>query len=205
MTPADSLGLRGMLSLPTQAQGIVVFAHGSGRLSRRNTFVARSLQNAGMATLLIDLLHDKEAQDRTRTFDTGFLADRLLAVTHWLSKQPETRALKLGYFGAGTGAGAALQAAARQPQKITAIVSRGGRLDLAMAYLHRVQAPTLLIVGENDTSTLPFNETAYFQLQCSKRLVVVPGATHHFDEPGALDKVAQLAREWFLKHFLPQA
>lgn len=195
------------MGLPLEARGLVVFAHGSGsgRLSPRNNFVARILQEASFATLLVDLLEESEAWDQDKVFDIDLLAYHLLVIARWLSLQTETRGLMLGYFGASTGAGAALQAAAREPQGIAAIVSRGGRPDLALNYLHLVLAPTLLIVGGNDRPVIPLNESAYAKLRCPKELVIVPGATHLFEEPGALEKVAQLARDWFTQHFLPQA
>lgn len=205
--PADSVRLQGILGLPFQAKGIVVFAHGSGsgRFSPRNNFVARILQNAGIATLLGDLLEETEALDRRNVFDIDLLAERLLANARWLRQQPETQGLTIGYFGASTGAAAALQAAAREPREIAAVVSRGGRPDLAMEYLHLIQAPTLLIVGGDDEPVIPLNKTAYARLTCPKELVIVPGATHLFEEPGTLEKVAQLACDWFMKYFIPQA
>jgi putative phosphoribosyl transferase len=205
--PADSVCLQGILGLPSKTKGIVVFAHGSGsgRFSPRNNFVARVLQNAGIATLLVDLLEESEASDRRNVFDINLLADRLLANARWLRQQEETKGLMLGYFGASTGAAAALQAAAREPRNVAAVVSRGGRPDLAMEYLHLVQAPTLLIVGGNDEPVIPLNETACARLTCHKELVIVPGATHLFEEPGALEKVAQLACDWFVKYFIPQS
>jgi len=207
MIPAEGCRLQGILALPLEAKGLVVFAHGSGsgRLSPRNNFVARVLQEANYATLLVDLLEESEAWDQDKVFDIDLLAYRLLAMGRWLSLQTETRGWMLGYFGASTGAGAALQAASREPKGIAAIVSRGGRPDLAMSYLSTVQAPTLLIVGGNDKAVISLNESAYAKLRCSKELVIVPGATHLFEEPGALEKVAQLARNWFDKYFLPQA
>ncbi|ODS34340.1 MAG: putative phosphoribosyltransferase [Candidatus Scalindua rubra] len=205
----DTVCLQGILGFPSQAQGVVVFAHGSGsgsgRFSPRNNFVARILQNAGIATLLVDLLEESEDWDRQKVFDIDLLTTRLLGIVHWLRQQPETRELMLGYFGASTGAGAALQAAAREPREITAVVSRGGRPDLAMEYLSQVQAPTLLIVGGEDIPVIPLNEAAYAKLKCQKELAIVPGATHLFEEPGTLDKVAQLARDWFVNNFLKQA
>lgn len=205
--PSDTVRLQGILGLPPQARGMVVFAHGSGsgRFSPRNNFVARVLQNAGIATLLVDLLEELESLDRKNVFDIDLLANRLLANAHWLGQQPETRGLVVGYFGASTGAAAALQAAAREPQEIAAVVSRGGRPDLAMEYLSLVQAPTLLIVGGEDTAVIPLNKSAYARLACPKELVIVPGATHLFEEPGALEKVAQLACDWFMKYFPKQA
>ena len=203
--PAGSVRLYGILGLPPHAKGVVVFAHGSGsgRFSPRNNFVAKILQNAGIATLLVDLLEDSEAQDRRKVFDIDLLTERLLINVHWLRQQPENRGLLMGYFGASTGAAAALQAAAREPQEIAAVVSRGGRPDLAMEYLVRVTAPTLLIVGGEDIPVIPLNEAAYAQLNCPKKLIIVPGATHLFEEPGALDKVAQLAKDWFINYLNP--
>ena len=203
---ADTVRLQGILGLPSHALGVVVFAHGSGsgRFSPRNNFVARVLQNAGIATLLVDLLEESEDWDRQKVFDIDLLTNRLLANVHWLRQQPETRELMLGYFGASTGAGAALQAAAREPREITAVVSRGGRPDLAMEYLPLVQASTLLIIGGEDKQVISLNEAAYAQLRCHKELAIVPGATHLFEEPGALDKVAQLAQDWFANNFLKQ-
>jgi putative phosphoribosyl transferase len=207
LIPADFARLSGILGLPPQASGAVVFAHGtgSGRFSPRNNFVARVLQEAGLATLLVDLLEESESFDRDKVFDIDLLTDRLLNCTHWLGLQPETKGLALGYFGASTGAAAALRAAAKVPEGLAATVSRGGRPDLAMKHLPLVQSPTLLIVGSEDGPTIPLNEEAYEKLTCPKELVIIPGASHLFEEPGALDKVAQLARNWFIKHFLPQA
>lgn len=204
---AGTVHLQGILGLPPHAQGVVVFAHGSGsgRFSPRNNFVARVLQNAGIATLLVDLLEESEDWDRQKVFDIDLLTNRLLANAHWLRQQPETRELMLGYFGASTGAGAALQAAAREPHEITAVVSRGGRPDLAMEYLPLVQASTLLIIGGEDKQVISLNEAAYAQLRCHKELAIVPGATHLFEEPGTLDKVAELAQDWFANNFLKQA
>ena len=203
--PAGSVRLYGILGLPPHAKGVVVFAHGSGsgRFSPRNNFVAKILQNAGIATLLVDLLEDSEAQDRRKIFDIDLLTERLLSNAYWLRQQPGTRGLSMGYFGASTGAAAALQAAAQEPQEIAAVVSRGGRPDLATKYLSRVTAPTLLIVGGEDIPVIPLNEAAYAQLNCPKKLIIVPGATHLFEEPGALDKVAQLAKDWFINYLNP--
>lgn len=196
------IGLEGLLAVPEAAGGIVLFAHGSGssRLSPRNTYVAEALQDAGLATLLFDLLTDAEAADRARVFDIPLLAERLLMATEWTALNPETAALPLGYFGASTGAAAALVAAARSDRDIAAVVSRGGRPDLADADLARVRAPTLLIVGGADTAVLDLNRTALARLNCEKRLSVVPGATHLFEEPGTLDEVIELARDWFVDH-----
>ena len=205
--PAGRARLNAILGLLSQAKGVVAFAHGSesGRLSPRNNFVAQVLQKAGIATLLADLLEEHETLDRRNVFDIDLLANRLLANAQWLDQLPETRGLTLGYFGASTGAAAALQAAAREPDEVTAVVSRGGRPDLAMNYLHLVRSPTLLIVGGEDRSVIPLNDLAYKKLRCPKEMVVVPGATHLFEEPGALERVAELARDWFLKYFVPSA
>ena len=194
--------LRGILGLPEKPRGVVLFAHGSGsgRLSPRNTLVSRTLQGGGLATLLIDLLEEQEAEDRRKVFDIDLLADRLLAATDWLSQHPTTQGLRLGYFGASTGAGAALQAAARLPEAVSAVVSRGGRPDLAGPYLPNVAAPTLLIVGGDDFPVIQMNRGALALLTCPKELVIVPGATHLFEEPGALERVAALALRWFRRH-----
>ncbi len=196
------LGLEGLLSLPEPARGIVLFAHGSGssRFSPRNTHVAAALQAAGLATLLFDLLTESEAADRARVFDIPLLAERLLAAHEWVAGEAGTAALPLGFFGASTGAAAALVAAAMSDREIAAVVSRGGRPDLAGAALTRVRAPTLLIVGGADHAVLDLNRLALAQLRCPARLSVVPGATHLFEEPGTLDKVIELARDWFVEH-----
>ncbi len=205
--PAGPVTLEGNLSLPEDAQGIVLFAHGSGssRHSPRNRFVARILHENQLATLLIDLLTtDEEAQDAYTAhlrFDIGLLAERLVAVTEWLTHNPATAPLPLGYFGASTGAGAALVAAAERPTRIGAVVSRGGRPDLAGPALPQVQAPTLLIVGGRDVPVIQMNRDALAQLGAGvKQLVIVPGATHLFEEPGTLDEVARLAADWFTQH-----
>jgi dienelactone hydrolase len=200
--PAGRLLLPGELTVPDQAIGLVAFAHGSGssRLSPRNQAVARSLQQGGVGTLLFDLLTEEESQIRANVFDLPLLADRLLAATDWLARQPEAEHLRLGYFGASTGAGAALIAAARAGERVHAVVSRGGRPDLAREWLPQVHAPTLLIVGGLDTAVLGLNQMALEQLRCPKRLVVVPGATHLFEEPGTLERVSHLAGEWFSHH-----
>ena len=198
--------LQGILGLPASMTGVVLFAHGSGsgRLSPRNTFVAHTLQEGGLATLLLDLLEEEEAEDRRKVFDIDLLADRLLAATEWLAQGPATQGFQVGYFGASTGAGAALQAAARAPESVAAVVSRGGRPDLAMPYLPRVKAPTLLIVGGHDFPVIQMNQEALAQLICPKELVIVPGATHLFEEPGTLEEVAGLALRWFVR-YLPNA
>ena len=192
-------GLEGMLGLPQASTGIVLFAHGSGsgRFSPRNSSVARVLREAGIATLLFDLLTEEEAQDRRNVFDIALLADRLSQATAWVKQDRETEPLPVGYFGASTGAAAALVAAASATWPIAAIVSRGGRPDLAESALAKVTAPTLLIVGGADTVVLDLNRLALAKLRCEKRLAVVPGATHLFEEPGALEKVVDLAGSWF--------
>jgi putative phosphoribosyl transferase len=197
--------LGGSLALPDGAGGVVVFAHGSGssRFSPRNRMVAEALQRAGLGTLLIDLLSAEEERLDLVTaelrFDIPLLARRLVAATEWMSDEPETAPLRVGYFGASTGAAAALIAAAELPDT-AAVVSRGGRPDLAAEALARVRAPTLLIVGERDPQVLELNEAAYAELDAEKELVIVPGATHLFEEPGALDQVARLAGDWFVRH-----
>jgi putative phosphoribosyl transferase len=194
--------VRGTLVLPGAAAAAVVFAHGSGsgRFSPRNQYVARVLSEAGLATLLVDLLEEQEAGDRSRVFDIPLLASRLRCAAEWLSAQPETAPMRLGFFGASTGAGAALLAAGREPASVGAIVSRGGRPDLARDVLPRVTAPTLLIVGGNDEVVIELNREAYNLLECPRRLDVVPGASHLFSEPGTLEEVARLARDWFLEY-----
>jgi len=204
--PIDDIHLDGDLTLPSTARGLVLFAHGSGssRHSPRNRFVASSLVESGMATFLVDLLTpDEEAVDE-RTgrlrFDIGLLAERLGRATDWLAQQPALSALVVGYFGASTGAAAALVAAAARPDRVHAIVSRGGRPDLAGPALSAVRAPTLLIVGGRDELVLELNQQALAQLRPDKRLEVVPHATHLFPEPGALEAVARLAVEWFRRY-----
>jgi len=201
--PVDSVELSGELILPPSASGIVLFAHGSGssRFSPRNTFVANVLQQQGIGTLLFDLLTRAEDQDYAMRFDIGLLTRRLLAATTWLQADPETKILRIGYFGASTGAAAALQAAAKMGNDIAAVVSRGGRPDLAgEAALRQVAAPTLLIVGSADYGVIELNEQAYALMKCEKELMLVRGATHLFEEPGTLEQAAQLAAKWFLKH-----
>lgn len=196
------LALEGVLGIPTDTRGVVAFAHGSGsgRLSPRNNFVARHLQRDRLATLLLDLLTEEEAEDRRKVFDIDLLADRLLLAKGWLETQPQTRSLGIAYFGASTGAGAALQAAAREPSNLKAVVSRGGRPDLAESYLPSVTAPTLLIVGGHDEPVIEMNQTAYNLLTCEKKLIIVPGATHLFEEPGTLEQVAEHAGRWFQRY-----
>ncbi len=200
---AADVTLSGDLVVPDDAGGVVLFAHGSGssRLSPRNRHVAEMLRQGGLATLLMDLLtSDEEAVDARTAhlrFDIRFLAGRLVAATDWLRARPEAAALPLGYFGASTGAAAALVAAAERPEAVRAIVSRGGRPDLAGAALPRVQAPTLLIVGGDDVPVIQMNRDALVHLKAEAALHIVPGATHLFEEPGTLDEVARLARGWF--------
>jgi putative phosphoribosyl transferase len=200
--PSDSVRLEGELVIPDGAAGIVLFAHGSGssRLSPRNRFVAETLQKAGIGTLLFDLLTEDEAADRENVFDIDFLARRLVDATSWLRARPRAGEYALGYFGASTGAAAALIAAARDPA-IAAVVSRGGRPDLALPVLGEVTAPTLLIVGGADYGVIELNEKAYRLLRGEKSLQIVPGATHLFEEPGTLEQVSELASAWFLRHF----
>jgi len=202
----DSIALDGNLLVPSGATGIVLFAHGSGssRFSSRNRYVASTLREGNLGTLLIDLLTPREeARDNVTAelrFDIGMLADRLVGTVEWLRARPELRDMKIGLFGASTGGGAALVAAAARPALIQAVVSRGGRPDLAGPALPRVKAPTLLIVGGNDVPVIGMNREAYDQMQCERKLEIVPGATHLFEEPGTLEKVAELARDWFTRY-----
>jgi dienelactone hydrolase len=203
---ADGVELEGTLHVPAEATGVVLFAHGSGssRHSPRNRSVAQELHQAALATLLTDLLTGEEEAVDARTaelrFDIGLLARRLTAGTDWLVEQDATRQLPLGLFGASTGAAAALVTAAERPQVVRAVVSRGGRPDLAKEALAQVRAPTLLIVGGDDREVLRLNEQARKQLAAESELQVVPGATHLFEEPGALEQVAALAGDWFERH-----
>ncbi len=197
-------GLKGLLGVPRAAKGIVIFAHGSGsgRLSPRNNHVARGLRKAGLGTLLIDLLTTAEEQDRANVFDIPLLASRLAGATEWMRLLPEFAELPVGYFGASTGAGAALLAASRAGGGIAAIVSRGGRPDLAgMAALERVRSPTLLIVGSLDVPVIELNRTALQHLHAESELVIVPGASHLFEEARTLDQVIDHAARWFVRHF----
>lgn len=194
--------VKGILTVPEDAKGLVIFAHGSGssRLSPRNNFVAGILQKSGLATLLLDLLTPEEEADRANVFDISLLATRLEEATGWIKENPEVKDLPIGYFGSSTGAAAALQAAAARGKEIKAVVSRGGRPDLAMEYLPDVSAATLLIVGGEDHGVIPLNKEAFEKLAAEKELSIIPGATHLFEEPGALEEVARLAAEWFVKH-----
>jgi dienelactone hydrolase len=201
--PADQVELDGELILPPSAKGVVLFAHGSGssRFSPRNTYVAEVLQQHGIGTLLFDLLTREEDQDYETRFDIALLTRRLLAATAWLQSNPNTQTLKLGYFGASTGAAAALQAAAKMGDEIAAVVSRGGRPDLAGEVdLSRVAAPTLLIVGAADYGVIELNQQAYALMNCEKELILIPGATHLFEEPGTLQQAARSAASWFVQH-----
>jgi pimeloyl-ACP methyl ester carboxylesterase len=204
--PAGSVSLEGNLLIPSGATGVVLFAHGSGssRFSSRNRYVAQVLREGGMGTLLLDLLTQEEELVDTRTahlrFDIELLADRLVAAVQWLAREKATERLKVGLFGASTGAGAALVAAARLPDRISAIVSRGGRPDLAGAALPNVKAPTLLIVGGEDKPVIQMNQQAYERMTAPREVVLVPGATHLFEEPGTLEAAARLARDWFLRY-----
>lgn len=200
--PAGTVKLEGELAVPEGVRSVVVFVHGSGssRHSSRNKFVAGELRQAGLATLLFDLLTEQEDQVYETRFDIGLLADRLLAVTAWLREQPRTRGMAVGYFGASTGAAAALQAAALLGGAVKAVVSRGGRPDLAGAHLADVAAPTLLIVGGADGTVIELNAEAAGALRCAHETAIVPGATHLFEEPGALEEVARLAAAWFRKY-----
>ena len=191
--------LEGNLELPTSPQGVVLFAHGSGssRRSPRNRFVANRLKGSNLGTLLVDLLTAEEDQDPARRFDIGFLTDRLVQITQWLAKRLAGTGLRIGYFGASTGAAAALRAAADLGGVVAAVVSRGGRPDLADDILPEVEAPTMLIVGGNDEPVTTWNIASYQKLRAKKELVVMPGATHLFEEPGALEEVARLAADWF--------
>lgn len=203
---AAGVALEGNLLIPERATGLVLFAHGSGssRFSSRNRYVAQVLRDGGLGTLLIDLLTPEEELVDTRTahlrFDIAMLAKRLVGATRWLGAQPETKNLNVGLFGASTGGGAALVTAAEIPDRVKAVVSRGGRPDLAGAALPRVKAPTLLIVGGDDTPVIRMNQDAYDQMSAERRMEIVPGATHLFEEPGTLEQVARLARDWFAKY-----
>lgn len=203
---ADAARLPGTLAWPRQPSGMVLFVHGSGsgRLSPRNAVVAQQLRAAGLGTLLFDLLTEVEAADRRNVFDIDLLSERLLAATMWLTRQPETAGLPLGYFGASTGAAAALKAAAASPIDIAAVVSRGGRPDLAGEALRLVRAPTLLLVGSRDPEVLGLNQMALAQLTCFARLVVIPGASHLFEEPGTLEEAGRLAAAWLVQHLARQ-
>jgi dienelactone hydrolase len=208
--PAGCASLAGNLNIPVNATALVLFAHGSGssRHSPRNQFVARTLNDTGLATLLFDLLTSEEELVDMRTaelrFDIDLLAERLVHATTWAKGQQQTRDLRIGYFGSSTGGGAALVAAAQLPNDVGAVVSRGGRPDLAGAALPKVQVPTLLIVGGQDEIVIDLNEQARNQMRCKVKVEIIPGATHLFEEPGALEQVAELASDWFIKHIVHQ-
>ncbi len=203
---AGKVTLEGNLCIPQNASGVVVFAHGSGssRHSPRNRYVAQILRNAGLATLLFDLLTAEEESEDIETgrlrFDINLLTQRLVATTDWLRENAETHKLSIGYFGASTGAAAALMAATERPEIVAAVVSRGGRPDLAAESLQQVKAPTLLIVGGYDFPVIEMNKEALAKLNVEKKLAIVPGATHLFEEPGTLEEVAKLASNWFTSH-----
>jgi putative phosphoribosyl transferase len=204
--PVNNDLIEGNLVVPADTKSVVLFAHGSGsgRFSPRNQYVAGVLNKAGIATLLIDLLTQEEEEIDVHTcqfrFDIGLLTERLMNATEWLKKNPRTKKLSLGLFGASTGAAAALIAAAKLPSYVVAVVSRGGRPDLAMEYLKKVRAPTLFIVGVKDTVVIDLNKKAMIQLSAEKKLEIVPGASHLFEEPGKLEEVARLSTAWFLEH-----
>jgi putative phosphoribosyl transferase len=206
--PVGAIELEGNLGVVEGSEGVVLFAHGSGsgRSSPRNLHVARDLRHAGLSTLLIDLLTTQEEEVDLRTrqlrFDMGLLAERLIGATDWLRDEPDTQNMRIGYFGASTGAGAALVAAAERPDEVGAVVSRGGRPDLAGEALSRVEAPTLLIVGGSDVRVIGMNEEALGRMHVEKRLEMVPGATHLFEEAGALEEVARLAAAWFRRYLV---
>lgn len=194
--------LEGMLKIPSKAHAIVLFAHGSGssRLSPRNNFVADVLNKAGLATLLIDLLSKEEDAVYQTRFNIKLLSQRLGDVVEWLKKDPETKGMLIGLFGASTGAAAALEVAAAKSKDIKAVVSRGGRPDMAIPVMHKVAAPTLLIVGGNDFGVIELNQQAFDKIVCTKQFEIVPNATHLFEEPGTLEEVSRLAKAWFLKY-----
>jgi dienelactone hydrolase len=210
MIPLDSITLAGELNVPAGGEGLVIFAHGSGssRHSPRNQYVAQVIQGEGIGTLLFDLLTQEEEKIDLRTrhlrFDIGLLARRLVEATEWVEKQKETGHLRIGYFGASTGGGAALVAAAELGDQIGAVVSRGGRPDMAGEALPQVVSPTLLIVGGFDDVVIRLNEEALSKLQCVKEMKIVPGATHLFEEPGKLEEAAQMAADWFQKYLRAQ-
>jgi pimeloyl-ACP methyl ester carboxylesterase len=202
--PIDNVTLKGDLSMPGKTEGVIIFSHGSGssRFSRRNQLVAKYLHERKFGTLLFDLLTEEEDKDYHNRFDIDLLTGRLISVTRWLEAVPAANDCRIGYFGASTGAASALKAAAVLPQ-IAAVVSRGGRPDLAKGSLHDVTAPTLLIVGSLDHDVLQLNKDAFTQLECKKKLEVVEGATHLFEEPGKMEIVSGLAGNWFEKYLTP--
>jgi pimeloyl-ACP methyl ester carboxylesterase len=195
-------GLRGFLTIPERARGLVIFAHGSGssRFSPRNAYAAEKLQERGFATLLFDLLTEAEGADRRNVFDIGLLAERVAEAIAWARADARASALAIGLFGSSTGAAAAIAAAASRPKDVQAVVSRGGRPDLAKDALERIEAPTLLVVGGEDRDVLDLNESARQAMRCKTALTVVPGASHLFEEPGALDQALAAAGDWFEQH-----
>ncbi|MGZ8559070.1 MAG: dienelactone hydrolase family protein [Chitinophagaceae bacterium] len=199
--PVGKVILKGELVIPLKAKSIIIFSHGSGssRLSKRNQMVAKYLHEKNFGTLLFDLLTEEEDQNYYNRFDIDLLTKRLAGATEWLERLPAAKDCRTGYFGASTGAASALKAAAILPM-INAVVSRGGRPDLVMDDLHNVEAPTLLIVGSLDYDVLHLNKEAYIQLECQKKLEIIDGATHLFEEPGTMEKVCEKAAEWFEKH-----
>jgi len=211
LMPVGDVTLDGELQIPQNATGVVLFAHGSGssRFSPRNQFVARVLREAGLGTLLFDLLTREEEMidsfTRHLRFDIVLLCERLVAATHWLDNVEAARGLRVGYFGSSTGGGAALMAAAKLGEDIGAVVSRGGRPDLASAWLPKVKSPTLLLVGELDTVVIGLNRDAMSRMTCPTELRLIPDATHLFEEPGALEAVAHEAADWFQNHLVPKA
>jgi dienelactone hydrolase len=202
--PVDSVVLEGSLDIPRGTQALIIFAHGSGssRHSKRNKYIAQVLSEVGLGTLLFDLLTKEEDMIYENRFDIPLLAKRLSSVTRWVKERPQTKNLRIGYFGASTGAAAALIAAAEPSSEAGAIVSRGGRPDLAEKFLKHVNAPTLFIVGSNDYIVIQLNQQAYNFIKAEKELRIIPGASHLFEEPGALEQVAHLAAKWFNKHLL---
>jgi len=204
--PLNQVVLKGNLFIPENARALVLFSHGSGssRLSPRNNYVAGVLQHEGLATLLFDLLTEEEDRLYKTRFNIDLLTQRLIEVTEWIKTQKETKGLQLAYFGASTGAASALSAAAYFGDEITAVVSRGGRPDLAMSELYKVTAPTLLIVGGWDKVVIVLNQKAYGNLRCEKKLEIIPGATHLFEESGKLEAVAAVSAKWFTKHLQPK-
>lgn len=199
----NSVEFEGELTIPQNASGLVLFAHGSGssRFSPRNNYVAQILQKNNLATLLVDLLTKQEDLTYESRFNIDLLAERLVEITEWLKENKETNNLKIGYFGASTGAAAAIKASVKEKNHVSAIVSRGGRVDLADKQLSELKSPTLLIVGENDDFVTEINKYAFKKINCIKELSIIPNATHLFEEPGTLDEVAKQATEWFLKFF----
>jgi dienelactone hydrolase len=204
--PLNQVVLKGNLFIPENARALVLFSHGSGssRLSPRNNYVAGVLQHEGLATLLFDLLTEEEDRLYKTRFNIDLLTQRLIEVTEWIKTQKETKGLQLAYFGASTGAASALSAAAYFGDEITAVVSRGGRPDLAMSELYKVTAPTLLIVGGWDKVVIVLNQKAYGNLRCERKLEIIPGATHLFEESGKLEAVAAVSAKWFTKHLQPK-